>query len=342
MRAATFHWEALQNHQVRVSWRWLPGHLYPARVSPWACLLCILNCTYIWLQVANTVWALSSPGGANSPKVDLEHLQKLFSMEVTPPKPGTSGTGGNGKKKKARKELLDMRRANNIAVVLRQVQMDHSTLCNAILRADSAKLGADAIEGLLRIVPKKAEVETVNKYVVANRPEPPPTTEKVKGERKDVAAVAAPGGNLKLSKTPEEAVGKRKLELEGLPGFKLKQAAKDACVPPVKLGEPPRSSEETVALILEHESKSKIVEREELQALQLPPELTEAESFVALVGPIRTLERKLFYMQLRLDFEPRASHLMATIEAVSAACIEMQVSPLCPHRPLCLDRSHAF
>ena len=46
----------------------------------------------------------------------------------------------------------------------------------------------------------------------------------------------------------------RKAELEKLPAFKLKAAAKEAGVPPLAIGVPVRTKEETIALILELEA----------------------------------------------------------------------------------------
>ena len=46
----------------------------------------------------------------------------------------------------------------------------------------------------------------------------------------------------------------RNAELEKLPAFKLKAAAKEAGVPPLAIGVPVRTKEETIALILELEA----------------------------------------------------------------------------------------
>ena len=83
---------------------------------------------------------------------------KMFARDEGVPKPKPKPS----EQKQQKQELLNGRRANNMAVVLKQIKIEHVDLCNIILSSDAGSLDADSLEGLLRILPEREEVSVVS------------------------------------------------------------------------------------------------------------------------------------------------------------------------------------
>ncbi|MCO5600737.1 hypothetical protein L7F22_054852 [Adiantum nelumboides] len=128
-----------------------------------------------WVKVTRAVqgslWAESqkSDDVARGPEIDASELASLFSAAV--PTAVTAGPGerpGNrraslgGKPEKV--HLIEMRRANNIEIMLTKVKMPLPDMLSAILALDGSILDADQVENLIKHCPTKEETDTLKSY----------------------------------------------------------------------------------------------------------------------------------------------------------------------------------
>jgi hypothetical protein len=121
---------------------------------------------FFWnkLQIANTslgptVWsslALSAP----EVDLDLSDLEATFVIDNTPPMP--SKTASPGFKKANVTTLLDITRANNVAIMLSRVKLTLPGICNAILELDDTMLSIDDLKAISKQLPTRDEVERIN------------------------------------------------------------------------------------------------------------------------------------------------------------------------------------
>ncbi|KAJ3680296.1 hypothetical protein LUZ60_016574 [Juncus effusus] len=113
-------------------------------------------------QSANHLWAQDPMRPHDSdPGFDLAELESLFSaaQSKTCLKSHSKSCPKNSKI-----HLIDLRRANNCSILLRNVNMPLSNLISAILALDDSVLNGDQVENLLKFTPTKEETELLNGF----------------------------------------------------------------------------------------------------------------------------------------------------------------------------------
>ena len=114
-------------------------------------------------RLDETVW-----GGEAVARSDVaEHSQELITLFFEDPekeraaaaaaKRKASGAGGAGGARKA-VQLLDLKRANNIAITLSRFKQSNADIRSAILTLDDAALSVEALHMLLALLPTADEV----------------------------------------------------------------------------------------------------------------------------------------------------------------------------------------
>ncbi|KAL0335599.1 UNVERIFIED_CONTAM: Formin-like protein 20 [Sesamum radiatum] len=100
-----------------------------------------------------------------APEFDVSEIETLFSATV----PKTSAGGKAGGKKPAESkptkvQLIDLKRAYNVEIMLTKVKMPLPDMMVAVLAMDDSTLDADQVENLIKFCPKKEEMELLKGY----------------------------------------------------------------------------------------------------------------------------------------------------------------------------------
>ncbi|EYU34415.1 hypothetical protein MIMGU_mgv1a007441mg [Erythranthe guttata] len=100
------------------------------------------------------------------PEFDVSEIETLFSAAA--PKTDSSG-GKTGAKKPAgskpvKVQLIDLKRAYNVEIMLTKVKMPLPDMMAAALAMDETILDADQVENLIKFCPKKEEMELLKGY----------------------------------------------------------------------------------------------------------------------------------------------------------------------------------
>ncbi|KAK4402274.1 Formin-like protein 20 [Sesamum angolense] len=104
-----------------------------------------------------------------APEFDVSEIETLFSATV----PKTSAGGKAGGKKPAESkptkvQLIDLKRAYNVEIMLTKVKMPLPDMMVAVLAMDDSTLDADQVENLIKFCPKKEEMELLKNFVVVD------------------------------------------------------------------------------------------------------------------------------------------------------------------------------
>ncbi|KAI5075596.1 hypothetical protein GOP47_0009672 [Adiantum capillus-veneris] len=125
-----------------------------------------------WVKVTRAVqgslWAEAqkSDDVARGPEIDASELASLFSAAV-PTAVAAERPGGRRASLGSRPEkvhLIEMRRANNIEIMLTKVKMPLPDVLSAILALDGSILDVDQVENLIKHCPTKEEMDTLKGY----------------------------------------------------------------------------------------------------------------------------------------------------------------------------------
>ena len=120
-------------------------------------------------RINETIW-----GGESVAQSDIaEHSQELMTLFFEDPekekeraaaakKKGAAGAGGGSGKKAV--SLLDLKRANNIAITLSRFKQSNADIRAAILTLDDATLSVDALHMLLSLLPTADELKALRAY----------------------------------------------------------------------------------------------------------------------------------------------------------------------------------
>ncbi|KAL0357455.1 UNVERIFIED_CONTAM: Formin-like protein 20 [Sesamum calycinum] len=105
------------------------------------------------------------PSNSSAPEFDVSEIETLFSATV----PKTSAGGKAGGKKPAESkptkvQLIDLKRAYNVEIMLTKVKMPLPDMMVAVLAMDDSTLDADQVENLIKFCPKKEEMELLKGY----------------------------------------------------------------------------------------------------------------------------------------------------------------------------------
>lgn len=104
----------------------------------------------------------------SAPEFDVSELESLFSAVV--PKKNDSSGGKLGDRRKSvgsktdRVHLVDLRRANNVEIMLTKVKMPLPDMMSAALALDDSILDVDQVENLIKFCPTKEEMELLKGY----------------------------------------------------------------------------------------------------------------------------------------------------------------------------------
>ncbi|XP_077223911.1 actin binding protein isoform X2 [Tasmannia lanceolata] len=127
-----------------------------------------------WVKVTRAVqgslWAelqkFDEPPSAS--EFDVSELESLFSAIV--PKLNDSSEGKSGGRRKSvgskadKVHLIELRRANNVEIMLTKVKMPLSDMMGAALALDDSILDVDQVENLIKFCPTKEEMELLKGY----------------------------------------------------------------------------------------------------------------------------------------------------------------------------------
>ncbi|KAJ4960453.1 hypothetical protein NE237_020363 [Protea cynaroides] len=127
-----------------------------------------------WVKVTRAVqgslWAELQRYGEppTAPEFDISELESLFSTTVSKPTDSSGGKTGGGRKsagsKTDRVHLIDLRRANNVEIMLTKVKMPLPDMMSAALALDDSILDVDQVENLIKFCPTKEEMELLKGY----------------------------------------------------------------------------------------------------------------------------------------------------------------------------------
>ncbi|GLE05174.1 hypothetical protein PINS_up014162 [Pythium insidiosum] len=104
-------------------------------------------------------------------KVLEQYMDKLTEMFVVKPaKTKESSGGGDGKKVSSKRRaptrvaLIDVKRANNIGIMLARFRLPYAKIRDAVLEVDKELLSIEKVSALLQFAPEDAELEAVKAY----------------------------------------------------------------------------------------------------------------------------------------------------------------------------------
>ncbi|ORX93208.1 FH2-domain-containing protein [Basidiobolus meristosporus CBS 931.73] len=114
-------------------------------------------------QTKNTIWHKVT---FEEISLDTAELEELFSKPASNPKanPSQPMKSPQQRKKPLATTLLDITRANNIAIMLSRIKATYGEICNAILAMDESLLSIENLKSIKQHIPQKEELETVRAY----------------------------------------------------------------------------------------------------------------------------------------------------------------------------------
>ncbi|PWA34232.1 hypothetical protein CTI12_AA621160 [Artemisia annua] len=88
------------------------------------------------------------------PDYDTSELEKLFSFAA----PMSATSGGN-------KSKIDLRRATNTEIMLRNIKIPIVEIVDAVLAMDDASLDVEQVENILKYIPTQQEMEKLKYFM---------------------------------------------------------------------------------------------------------------------------------------------------------------------------------
>lgn len=126
-----------------------------------------------WVKVTRamqgSLWAdtQKQENQSKAPEIDLSELESLFSTSIATDGSGTDKGGhrrGSSTSKPETVHLVDLRRANNCAIMLTKIKMPLQEMISAILALDTSVLDIDQVENIIKFCPTKEEMEMLKNY----------------------------------------------------------------------------------------------------------------------------------------------------------------------------------
>ncbi|KAF0719876.1 Aste57867_737 [Aphanomyces stellatus] len=114
-------------------------------------------------EQTTTLWADIDPTEAPENKL-LDQLVTLFASAPPPSKEKTAKKPGMKKKAATRIGLIDVKRANNIGIMLARFRMPYPEIKRAILEVDRDILSSEKVAALIQFAPEGEEMATVKGY----------------------------------------------------------------------------------------------------------------------------------------------------------------------------------
>ncbi|KAF8743337.1 Diaphanous GTPase-binding Domain, partial [Rhizoctonia solani] len=120
---------------------------------------------FFWDKVSSTgsvqtVWGqLGMMGG----QVDLNDLEEVFSLDQAPPKPVSTSNLTKGKAQQVT-TMLDITRANNVAIMLKTLKLSPTAIREAILTVDDERLSAEDLVMISKQLPTTEEANRIQDF----------------------------------------------------------------------------------------------------------------------------------------------------------------------------------
>ncbi|KZV82357.1 FH2-domain-containing protein [Exidia glandulosa HHB12029] len=108
-----------------------------------------------------TVW---SEVGSVGFTLDLRDLDETFSIDNTPQSPSTSTTAQKQKQRQAVTTLLDITRANHVAIMLSRIKLSFPDLRRALLEIDDVRLSMDDLRAIGKHLPSNDEIARIRDF----------------------------------------------------------------------------------------------------------------------------------------------------------------------------------
>eukprot|EP01099_Mayorella_cantabrigiensis_P003751 TRINITY_DN2824_c0_g1_i1.p1 TRINITY_DN2824_c0_g1~~TRINITY_DN2824_c0_g1_i1.p1 ORF type:complete len:479 (-),score=146.88 TRINITY_DN2824_c0_g1_i1:27-1436(-) len=110
-------------------------------------------------KIVNSMWLK-----ATDQNVELEESRVIEIFGQKPAATKTQSESSLVQKKATKVQLLDMKRSNNISIILSQFKMSHSEIRQALVQMDESKLDYDALEALKKCMPTDEETEMLASF----------------------------------------------------------------------------------------------------------------------------------------------------------------------------------
>lgn len=96
-------------------------------------------------------------------QVDLTDLEDVFSLDPAPPKPVNTSNAGKPKVQQVT-TMLDITRANNVAIMLKTLKLSPVAICEAILAVDDTRLSAEDLVAISKQLPTVEEANRIKDF----------------------------------------------------------------------------------------------------------------------------------------------------------------------------------
>ncbi|KAG6390013.1 hypothetical protein SASPL_151491 [Salvia splendens] len=100
----------------------------------------------------------------DAPEFDASEIESLFCATAPGKDKGKDGAKNAAAAKPTKIQLIDLKRAYNVEIMLTKVKMSLPDLMTAVLSLDNTVLDADQVENLIKFCPKKEEMELLETY----------------------------------------------------------------------------------------------------------------------------------------------------------------------------------
>ncbi|XP_042501284.1 formin-like protein 20 [Macadamia integrifolia] len=147
-----------------------PGGANQSAASPRRSSLKPLHWVKVTRAVQGSLWAelQRHEQPPIAPEFDVSELERLFSAAVPKPYDSSRGKSGGQHKSSGSKidkvNLIDLRRAYNVEIMLTKVKMPLPDMMSAALALDDSILDVDQVENLIKFSPTKEEMELLKGY----------------------------------------------------------------------------------------------------------------------------------------------------------------------------------
>ncbi|KAK4427883.1 Formin-like protein 20 [Sesamum alatum] len=105
---------------------------------------------------------------SSAPEFDVSEIETLFSAIAPKTNAGKAGAKKPAESKPTKVQLIDLKRAYNVEIMLTKVKMPLPDMMAAVLAMDDTTLDADQVENLIKFCPKKEEMELLKNHIVGD------------------------------------------------------------------------------------------------------------------------------------------------------------------------------
>ena len=117
-------------------------------------------------KVGNSLWADTTDFDSDIDDKEVKQLESLFGATRTKPINNIKKQGSSNPQTMKNSCLIDMKRANNIAISLAQYRsyQNYDDLCSAVVAMDSSKLNAEQLQNMKALLPTIDELKKMKEY----------------------------------------------------------------------------------------------------------------------------------------------------------------------------------